>query len=73
VKSTQIHRTCVGEREVSTVYVEGDDYEYFETAVIEPNGEHNVVDWGIELPFEADAVHQTWVILADKAQHYEER
>jgi hypothetical protein len=75
MKSTQIHRTCVGEREVSTVFVEGtfDEYAYYETAIVEPNGKHSILEWGIQLPLEADAWHQVGIILADKAQHYEER
>jgi hypothetical protein len=74
VKSTQIHRDTIGEVTVSTVFVEGNDYEYFETAVIE-KGQHRVVDWGISIdnPIEADAVHATWVNTAYKALRYQER
>jgi hypothetical protein len=74
MKSTQIYRDKVGEREVSTIYWENcDGTGYYETAIREANGSYSVYEWGIQLPTEAEAFHAAWVILADKAQHYEER
>ena len=57
MKSLIAHWTWVGERVVSTVWVEGDDYGYYETAVREANGRIRVKEWGMELPIEAEAFH----------------
>lgn len=73
VKSTQIHRTKVGEREVSTIWWEAGEAAYYETAVREPNGRFDIHEWGGTLPIEAEAFHFALVELVDKAQHYEER
>jgi hypothetical protein len=73
MRSIQIHRDTVGEREVSTIWWENDETGYYETAVREVNGSYSVHEWGGTLPIEAEAFHATMVIMCDKAQHYEER
>ena len=68
MKSTQIHRTTVDDTTVSTVWVEGADYAYYETAIREANGKHSIEEWGMQLPIEAEAFHFATVEMVKKAQ-----
>lgn len=84
VKTKQIHQDKVGEKLVSTVFIEGgtgdNAYRYFETAIVTVSKQggysirdYDVIESGVKTREQADEIHASAIELAEKVQAYAER